>query len=109
VQWDLAKSRRDRFCRFCAISAERGVLRVPRAIANRAHTRAFRAILRDVPKVGDWSVERSLFELSGDFQRGRFRPKLRARAAGARARLPAALLDVHPDVVHIPQERVDRR
>jgi hypothetical protein len=36
-----------------------------------AHTRLFSSILRVVPKLSDWMVERSQFELSGDFASGR--------------------------------------
>jgi len=36
--------------------------------ANHAHTRGFRAILRDVRELKDWMVERVEFELTGDFR-----------------------------------------
>ena len=39
-------------------------LRVHALIANRAHTRAFPAILRDVRKLRDWMVEQKGFELA---------------------------------------------
>ena len=41
----------------------RGRRRTP-ILGNRAHTREFRSILRDVRKVRDWMVERGEFELS---------------------------------------------
>jgi transposase InsO family protein len=54
---NLANSRRERIGRILAIVAAGDALRVPCTIANRAHTRGFRAILRNVPKVGDLGVE----------------------------------------------------
>jgi hypothetical protein len=54
---DLPKSMAARFCRIPPFSARRSRSPGPCMIANRAHTRAFPAILRDVRKLRDWSVE----------------------------------------------------
>jgi hypothetical protein len=67
---DLAKSGADKSCLIPPISAAGAALRVHALIGNRAHTREFRSILRDVRKLRDWMVERGEFELSGDFISG---------------------------------------
>ena len=55
-------ARPDRFCWILPISGRRGRSPGPRMIANRAHTRGFRAILRKVRKLTDWMVEQAGFE-----------------------------------------------
>jgi hypothetical protein len=61
---DPAESSPDRFCRVPPISAARSRSPGPCAMPNRAHTREFRSILREVQKLMDWMVERDRFELS---------------------------------------------
>ena len=64
IPMDPAKSEADRFCRIPPIGASGAALRVHALIGNRAHTREFRSILRDVRKLRDWMVEQGGFELA---------------------------------------------
>ncbi len=73
---DLSKSMADKSCRIPSIGAAGAALRVHALIPNCAQTGGFQSIIREVPKLTDWMVERGEFELSGDFVKPFSKPLL---------------------------------